>query len=158
MERRCRANNDGARMRIGFIGLGDQGGPMAQMILAGGFDLTVWARREAVRADYVRRGAKAATDPVALAAASDLLCLCVTGDEDVRALMLDQGLLEAMGKRSIVAIHSTIRPSTCVSLHKRAAARGLVLLDLPVSGSGHAALSRPSTGGRSGGKEGVRAG
>src|SRR3546814_1020700 len=70
MERRCRANNDGARMRIGFIGLGDQGGPMAQMILAGGFDLTVWARREAVRADYVRRGAKAATDPVALAAAS----------------------------------------------------------------------------------------
>src|SRR3546814_18848786 len=105
MERRCRANNDGARMRIGFIGLGDQGGPMAQMILAGGFDLTVWARREAVRADYVRRGAKAATDPVALAAASDLLCLCVTGDEDVRALMLDQGLLEAMGKRSIVALH-----------------------------------------------------
>src|SRR3546814_2087825 len=56
--------------------------------------------------------------------------------------MLDQGLLEAMGKRSIIAIHSTIRPSTCVSLHKRAAERGVVLLDLPVSGFGHAALSR----------------
>lgn len=129
-------------MRVGFIGLGDQGGPMAQMILAGGFELMIWARREDVRADYLQRGAKVASDPAALAAASDMLCLCVTGDDDVRDLLVGQGMLAALKKRAIVAIHSTIRPATCVELQKTAVQYGATLIDLPVSGSGHAALAR----------------
>jgi 3-hydroxyisobutyrate dehydrogenase-like beta-hydroxyacid dehydrogenase len=71
-----------------------------------------------------------------------MLCLCVTGDDDVRDMLVEQGALAAMGRRSIVAIHSTIRPSTCIALQKYAAERNVILLDLPVSGSGHAALAK----------------
>jgi 3-hydroxyisobutyrate dehydrogenase len=129
-------------LRVGFVGLGDQGGPMARMIHAGGFRVAIWARRETVRADYGRRGMIVADDPASLAAASDLLCLCVTGDDDVRDLLIDRGMLDAMPRGGLLAIHSTIRPSTCIELAALAARRGVTLLDMPVSGSGHAALAR----------------
>ena len=129
-------------LRVGFIGLGDQGGPMARMIRAGGFRVGIWARRQTVCADYAARGMIVADNPAALAAANDLMCLCVTGDDDVRELLIDQGILDAMPKRALLAIHSTIRPSTCIELAALAARRGVTLLDMPVSGSGHAALAR----------------
>ncbi|PKP95073.1 MAG: hypothetical protein CVT77_00250 [Alphaproteobacteria bacterium HGW-Alphaproteobacteria-16] len=128
-------------MRVGFIGLGDQGGPMAQMIAGAGFPLTIWARRAEVRARFAALGATIADDPAALAAASELVCLCVTGDADVRDLLVEGGMIAALRKRSLVAIHSTIRPQTCVELARLVSARGATLLDLPVSGSGHAALA-----------------
>lgn len=129
-------------LRVGFIGLGDQGGPMARMIRDGGFQVGIWARRESVRATYGARGMIVADDPAALAAMSDLLCLCVTGDDDVRGLLIDQAMLDAMPRGGLLAIHSTIRPSTCIELAGLAARRGVTLLDMPVSGSGHAALAR----------------
>jgi 3-hydroxyisobutyrate dehydrogenase len=131
-----------APLRVGFIGLGDQGGPMARMIRAGGFATGIWARRETVAAQYGARGMAIAADPATLAAASDLLCLCVTGDEDVRELMVAGGVLDAMARGTMLAIHSTIRPATCVELAGLAAMRGVIVLDMPVSGSGHAALAR----------------
>jgi len=129
-------------MRVGFIGLGDQGGPMAEMVLSAGFDLAVWARRVEVGVSFAARGAVVAASPAELAARSDLLCLCVTGDADVRGLLLDGGALAAMEVGSIVAVHSTIRPALCVQLAATAAAQGVMLIDAPVSGSGHAARSR----------------
>ncbi len=129
-------------MRVGFIGLGDQGGPMARMIVEGGFPLGIWARRKETVARFVGWGARAAESPTALAAECDLLCLCVTGDSDVRELLVDRGMIAAMRKRSLLAIHSTIMPETCVEMARIAAVRGVTLLDLPVSGSGHAALAR----------------
>lgn len=129
-------------MRVGFIGLGDQGGPMARMIAAAGFPLTIWARRAEVRSRFAALGATIANDPAALAAASDLTCICVTGDSDVRDLLIDGGMIAALRKRSLIAIHSTIRPQTCVELSRLVSRAGATLLDLPVSGSGHAALAR----------------
>lgn len=129
-------------MRVGFIGLGDQGGPMARMILEGGFALGVWARRQSARADFAARGAEVAESPAALADASDLMCLCVTGDADVRDLLVGQRMIAAMRKRTVLAIHSTIRPRTCIEMARLAAARGVTLLDMPVSGSARAALAR----------------
>ncbi|RYY29127.1 MAG: NAD(P)-dependent oxidoreductase [Sphingomonadales bacterium] len=129
-------------MRVGFIGLGDQGGPMARMIVEGGFGLGIWARRDAVKGRFAGWGATVASDPAALAAESDLMCLCVTGDADVREILIERGVIAAMRKRTFLAIHSTIMPDTCVEMARLAAARGVTLLDLPVSGSGHAALDR----------------
>lgn len=115
---------------------------MARMILAGGYDLAVWARRPEATLAFAEAGARVAASPVELAAASDVLCLCVTGDADVRDLLVEGGVLAAMAPGSIVAQHSTIAPATCVDLAERAARHGLRFLDLPVSGSGHAALAR----------------
>jgi 3-hydroxyisobutyrate dehydrogenase len=129
-------------MRIGFIGLGDQGGPMAEMILQAGFEVAVWARRPQIGARFADLGARLAAGPAALAAQCDLLCLCVTEDADVRGLLLDQGALAAMAAGAMVAVHSTVRPSLCRELAAQAAARCVSLIDAPVSGSGHAARAR----------------
>lgn len=129
-------------MRVGFIGLGDQGGPMARMIVQGGFPLGVWARRSEAAARFAGWGATVAESPAALAADSDLMCICVTGDADVRELLVERGMIAAMRKRTLLAIHSTIMPETCVEMARASAARGVTLLDMPVSGSGHAALAR----------------
>ena len=128
-------------MRVGFIGLGDQGGPMAMAIHNAGFDVAVWARRESVRREWRAGGVRVVDDARTLAAGVDLLCLCVTDDAGVRALLIEQGLLAAMPRGGVVAVHSTILPDSCTELARTAERSGLVLLDMPVSGSGHAAAA-----------------
>lgn len=129
-------------MKVGFIGLGDQGGPMADMILSAGHDLGVWARRKAVMDDYAARSARVAASPADLASACEMMCLCVTDDADVRELVFDGGVLEALPKGAILVTHATINPATCRDIARAASARGVRVLDAPVSGSGHAARSR----------------
>ena len=70
-------------MKVGFIGLGSQGGPMARRIVEGGYETTLWARRPATLEPFADTPAKVAESPAELAAASDLVCLCVVGDADV---------------------------------------------------------------------------
>lgn len=126
-------------MRVGFIGLGSQGGPMARRIVEGGYDLTLWARRPASVEPYADTAAKVAATPAELGAASDLVCLCVVGDDDVRQVILgDQGVLAGMKSGGIIAIHSTVHPDTCRELAEVAAAQGVSVIDAPVSGGGPA--------------------
>ncbi|MCP9273310.1 NAD(P)-dependent oxidoreductase [Mycolicibacterium arenosum] len=122
-------------MRVGFIGLGSQGGPMARRIVEGGFDLTLWARRAASLEPYSDTAAKTAATPAELGAASDLVCLCVVGDDDVRQVLHgDEGVLAGLQPGGIVAIHSTIHPDTCRELAEAAAKQGVTVIDAPVSG------------------------
>lgn len=128
-------------MRVGFIGLGSQGGPMARRIVEGGYDLTLWARRSASVEPYADTAAKVAATPAELGAASDLVCLCVVGDDDVRQVILgDQGVLAGMKPGGIIAIHSTVHPDTCRELAEVAAAQGVSVIDAPVSGGGPAVV------------------
>jgi 3-hydroxyisobutyrate dehydrogenase-like beta-hydroxyacid dehydrogenase len=122
-------------MRVGFIGLGSQGGPMARRIAEGGFETTLWARRQASLEPYADTPAKTASSPAELAAASDLVCLCVVGDDDVREVLSgESGVLAGLKPGGIVAIHSTIHPDTCRELAETAAAQGVTVIDAPVSG------------------------
>ena len=126
-------------MRVGFIGLGSQGGPMARRIVEGGYDLTLWARRPATLEPYADTAAKTAGSPAELAAASDLVCLCVVGDDDVREVLNgDSGVLAGLAPGGIVAIHSTVHPDTCREIAETAAAQGVSVIDAPVSGGGPA--------------------
>src|SRR5246127_1300923 len=130
-------------MRVGFIGLGSQGGPMARRIVASGYPTTMWARRLATLAPVAVTAAKVAESPAELAAASDLVCLCVVGDSDIEEITGDKhGLLTAMQPGSVIAVHSTVHPDTCVKLAKKAAAQGVSVIDAPVSGGGGAASQR----------------
>ena len=130
-------------MHVGFIGLGSQGGPMARRILEGGYPTTLWARRAATLEPFAGTPAKVATSPSALAAASDLVCVCVVADADVEQVLCgDDGVLAGMQPGGIVAIHSTVHPATCRRLAANAAARGVSVLDAPVSGGGAAAAER----------------
>ena len=130
-------------MKVGFIGLGSQGGPMARRIVEGGYDTTLWARRPATLEPFADTPAKVAESPAELAAASDLVCLCVVGDTDIEELTGgEHGLLAAMKPGGVIAVHSTVHPDTCRALAKQAAAQGVSVIDAPVSGGGGAAEQR----------------
>lgn len=122
-------------MRVGFIGLGSQGGPMARAIVEAGFETTLWARRPASLEPYADTAARYADSPKALGAASDIACLCVIGDDDVRGLVYgDDGLLAGMAAGGIIVVHSTIHPDTCREIAKAASDQGVKVVDAPVSG------------------------
>ncbi len=122
-------------IRVGFIGLGSQGGPMARAIAEGGFPTTLWARRPASLEPYADTAATYADSPAELAAGVDVVCLCVVGDDDVRGLAYgDDGLLAHMSPGSTLVIHSTIHPDTCREVAEKAAVKDISVVDAPVSG------------------------
>lgn len=128
-------------LRVGFVGLGSQGGPMARRIIEDGFPTTLWARRRASLEPYDGTGATYAADRRALGAASDVLCLCVIGDDDVDEVLRGQdGALAGMAPGGIVVIHSTVHPDTCRRLQSDFPQ--LRFVDAPVSGGGHLAAAR----------------
>jgi 3-hydroxyisobutyrate dehydrogenase len=126
--------------RVGFIGLGDQGGAIAEMIVRGGFPLDVWARRPASTEDLLRLGARAQADPAELGRRCDVVGICVLDDAGVEEVVTGTGLLSAMAAGSTLLVHSTVAPDTCRRLAARAADTGVDVLDAPVSGGRAAAL------------------
>ena len=127
-------------MRVGFIGLGSQGGPMARRIVDAGYATTLWARRPASLEPYADTAAKVAATPAELAAASDLVCLCVVGDADVEVVGTGvAGVLAGLAAGGVIAVHSTVHPDTCRRLAARARTAGVRLIDATVSGGGGAA-------------------
>ncbi|MDO3646920.1 NAD(P)-dependent oxidoreductase [Nocardia mangyaensis] len=122
-------------MRVGFIGLGSQGAPMAQRIVAAGYRTTLWARRPATLEPFAETAAEVARTPRLLAQASDLVCLCVGNDADIRDVLTgEDGVLAGLASGAIVAVHSTIHPDTCRELAEVAAAQGVTVIDAAVSG------------------------
>lgn len=125
--------------RIGFIGLGSQGGPMAERIVAAGYPLTVWARRVEVLEPFLASGARAAASVAELGAQCELVGVCVVDDAGVAAIC--RQLIPAMRPGSLIAIHSTITPDSCITLATQCAERGILLIDAPVSGGAPAAAA-----------------
>src|ERR1700726_3679471 len=131
-EPRWNRRRSGGRMKVGFIGLGSQGGPMARRIVEGGYETTLWARRPAAPEPFADTPAKVAESPAELAAASDLVCLCVVGDADVEEITSgDDGVLAGLKPGSVIAVHSTVHPRTCHELANRGAAQGISVIDAP---------------------------
>ncbi|PXW24613.1 UNVERIFIED_CONTAM: 3-hydroxyisobutyrate dehydrogenase-like beta-hydroxyacid dehydrogenase [Williamsia faeni] len=129
-------------MRVGFIGLGSQGGAMARRIVEAGYETTLWARRPESLEPYSDTAAKIAGSPAELGAASDLACVCVVNDADVREVIDgEQGILRGMSAGGVIAVHSTVHPDTCRELAEKAAAQGISLVDAPVSGGGMGAAA-----------------
>lgn len=125
-------------MRIGFVGLGLMGRPMALNLLKGGHEVIVWARRSASMDPLLDAGAIAGKSPAELAARADIVISMVADGPDVEQVMIGgagiDGVIEA-GQPGLVAIDmSTIQPSTARSIAGKLAARGIDFLDAPVSG------------------------
>lgn len=127
-------------LRVGWVGLGDQGAPIARAIAEAGYPLLVWARRPASLDSLAGVPYLAFESVTDLAAAADVVCLCLSEDTDNRQLMLDGGLLEAMRPGSILVNHGTGLPAASVETQALAAEHGVSAIDAPVSG-GHAAAA-----------------
>lgn len=118
--------------RLGYVGLGNIGGPMAGRLAKWPGGLTVFDLAPDAVAKVVDQGARAASSLTELAASSDIIGICVRDDAQVRTVVT--GLLEGAAPGTIVTVHSTISPETAVDLAAVCAERGVTLLDAPISG------------------------
>ncbi|WP_210603319.1 NAD(P)-dependent oxidoreductase [Brevibacterium oceani] len=128
---------------VGFIGLGDQGLPMANAIAEAGFDLHVWARRPA-SLKALTRTAHVAHDSIAsLASAVDIVALCVSTDDGV--VQLVEEILPFLGAGKTVINHGTGTPGNARRMSELAEDAGIAVLDAPVSGGRPAAAAHALT-------------
>ena len=120
---------------VGFIGVGNMGGPMAANLLKRGFSLVVHdvdaARVEALRA----RGAKAESSPARVAAAVErTICMVETTAQAESVIAGEQGIMHTARRGHVVACMSTIDPFAARRLAEQLAERGIAMVDAPVSG------------------------
>ncbi|WP_234542302.1 NAD(P)-dependent oxidoreductase [Streptomyces shenzhenensis] len=131
--------------RVGFIGLGDQGGPMAEAVGERGFELHVWARRPASLAAVEGVPHTVHGGVAELAASAGLIGLCLRDDADLWDVLDGQGLLAAVAPGTIIVNHGTGDPAEAVRLGDHVARAGGVYLDAPVSGGSPGARARTLT-------------
>ncbi len=122
-------------MKVGFIGLGVMGHHMAGHLLRGGHTLGVYARRAGSAAPLVAAGATLYASPAALAAASDVVFTIVTASSDFEQVTLGaDGLIHGAKPGSVVVDMETISPAVARAAAKALEAKGIAMLDAPVSG------------------------
>jgi len=133
-------------IRTGFIGLGNQGKPIAAHLAPAGFETTVYDIAEEPVAELVSGGAKAALTPRAVGEAADVVGICVPEDKHVRAVAYgDDGLIAGLSQGATVLIHSTILPETAEEISAAAAKKGIEVMDACVTGGAARAESRELT-------------
>ena len=125
-----------SKRRIGFIGIGTMGRPMAANLLKQGFPVTAHNRTRAKAEALREEGAEVVDSPRAAAEGADVVITMLPRPADVRAALLgDDGALAGLGSGVTVIDMSTIDPGAAREMHERVAERGGRMLDAPVSGS-----------------------
>jgi 3-hydroxyisobutyrate dehydrogenase-like beta-hydroxyacid dehydrogenase len=119
--------------RLGFIGLGNMGAPMAAHLAGWPGGLTVFDVRAEAMTPLVEAGATPASSVRGVAEAADIISLVVL--DDAQVIEVTHELFDVAPAGAIVAIHSTIRPETAERLAEEGAGRGIEVVDAPVSGS-----------------------
>jgi 2-hydroxy-3-oxopropionate reductase len=128
--------------RIGFIGLGIMGKPMARNLMKAGYALVVHNRSRDAVDELVAEGAEAANSPREVAERAQTVITMLPDSPDVRAVVLGpDGLVEAMGEGSLLIDMSTIAPAAALEVGERLAERGAHALDAPVSGGDRGAIA-----------------
>jgi 3-hydroxyisobutyrate dehydrogenase len=129
-----------ANDRIGFCGMGTMGSAMSSNLARAGFPLTVWNRTPGRAARPVELGAGEVSTPRELAAASDIVVICVSDTPDVEAVLFgEDGVASGLAPGSLVIDCSTISPSATRDFATRLGQGGAVMVDAPVSGGSEGA-------------------
>ena len=124
-------------MKLGFIGLGVMGRPMALRLLRAGHEVAVWARRAEAMAPLVAAGATACADAAEVGRRSEVVFTIVTYGRDVESVVFGEaGLAAGLAAGGILVDMSTIAPGLARDIAARLATRGVDMLDAPVSGGG----------------------
>ena len=128
--------------RVGFVGLGIMGGPMAANILAKGHGLTVHDVNPEAVARLTQRGGAAAASPAEVAAASDIVVTMLPDAPDVEKVALGpSGLIEGLKPGSVMVDMSTSAPETTRRIGAALAAKGVGMVDCPVGKTAEHAVS-----------------
>lgn len=129
-------------MKLGFIGLGVMGRPMALHLMRAGHDMAVFARRPDAMQPLLAAGASGCASAADVARRTEVVFTMVTSSEDVIDLALGgNGIVEGAAPGTVVVDMSTIAPSAARHIAAVLAARGLHMLDAPVSGGEQGAIN-----------------
>jgi 3-hydroxyisobutyrate dehydrogenase len=121
--------------RIGWIGTGVMGSPMAGHLIDAGYQVDVFNRTRERAASLIEQGARWRDSPSEVAAEADVVFTMIGYPADVRQTVLGEGrLLEAMRPGSLLIDMTTSEPSLAAEIHAAAKARQIESLDAPVSG------------------------
>lgn len=125
----------GAPVPVGFIGLGQIGKPMARSLTAWAGGLTVCDAVAATTESFASRGVAVAATPAEVAVRSDVISIMVRDDAQVTEVLTGaDGILSTARPGTVVAVHSTVEADTPARLAAICEARGVHLIDAPVSG------------------------
>ena len=129
--------------RVGFIGLGRMGAPMAANVCRAGYDLTVYYLREEQVNELALLRARQARSPAEVAELAELIEVAVVDDVQAEQVLAgEQGVFETARPESIVAIHSTVFPETVQRLAVLGKSKRVHVVDVPISGGEAGARER----------------
>ncbi len=128
--------------KIGFIGLGIMGKPMALNLMKAGFELIVYNRTESRMAELIEQGAVGANSPKEVAEKSDIIITIVSDTPDVEDVILGElGVIHGVKAGSVVIDMSTISPSATKEIALKLKEKNADMLDAPVSGGDTGAIN-----------------
>jgi len=129
-------------MRVGVIGLGIMGAPMARNLLSAGHEVVVHGRRASRVQPLLEAGARSAATSAEVAAGADAVVTCLPDGPDVEQVVLGaDGVLAGAAPGLLVIDTSTIAPDTARALAARCEEAGVAFLDAPVSGGEQGAIA-----------------
>ena len=129
-------------MRVGFIGLGNMGEPLAGFVHKAGISLVVHDLRKAAAATLLERGATWAESPRDVARQCEVICICVPGPAEMQLVTVGPGgILEGVKAGSVVIDLTTNAPAVVREVGEPLKARGAHLLDAPLDGGREGALA-----------------
>ncbi|QGH35949.1 2-hydroxy-3-oxopropionate reductase [Gracilibacillus salitolerans] len=127
--------------RVGFIGLGIMGKPMAKNIMKSGYDLVVYNRSQTSVQELIKEGAEAAQSPKEVAQKVDVLVTMLPDSPDVKKVLLGvDGAIEGLSKGKMVIDMSSISPIVARELDVTLQDKGIRMMDAPVSGGESGAI------------------
>jgi 3-hydroxyisobutyrate dehydrogenase-like beta-hydroxyacid dehydrogenase len=130
-------------MKIGFIGTGNIGAPIAGQLLRAGHQLLVHDIRRAAAEPLLASGAEWSEKPATLAAQCEIVATCLPGPKEMEAVCLGPaGLVTHFQPRALYIDHTTNAPSLARRVHAELAAKNVAMLDAPVSGGMEGAQTR----------------
>ena len=129
--------------RVGFIGLGNMGKPMAINLAKAGFDLMVYDLRAEPMQELAALGAKSARSAQEIGSHAEIIELVVVDDAQVEAVTFEEGgVLASAAPGTVIAIHSTVHPRTIRNVAALAQAKGVTVIDAEVSGGERGAYAK----------------
>ena len=124
------------KLKIGWIGLGAMGAPMAKNLIKAGYEVSVYNRTKTKEQELLNQGARSTETPSELIESTDVVFIMVSDDDAVRDIFKSkQGLLDAMAVGKIIINMSTVSPEVSLEMHRLCEASGKQYIDAPVSGS-----------------------
>jgi 3-hydroxyisobutyrate dehydrogenase len=130
-------------MKIGFIGVGNIGAPIAGQLLKAGHELIVHDLRREVAAGLVEAGAVWSDSPAELAASCEIVATCLPGPPQMEQVVLGpEGVAAHLRPGSLYIDHTTNAPALVRRVHALLAKKGVAMIDAPVSGGMEGAQTR----------------